>query len=278
MSGVRRVAGVRVHQHDVDDVTADDRAFLRDMGADDHEHVRVDRHRPRRLRAVARPGRPGLAAPGSQVALLVALEGGWRETGAERILLPPLGAPPVDRTALDVLPVADYERTAARRVGQPDHDHRVRLDRAGEVGDRRAVRVGPGNGAAVAEWRLAIGIRDAVGGAAVIGPADDGELYAHVLQRLRTPVGEGRGDRRGCADAVRLGGRRQAQDRALAWRVPNHRPLDRFVSDDSVVGAIRGVNAAGVQDLAGVGVGASFSVDGDLDRGLQAVRGADITL
>src|SRR2546421_8389640 len=125
MSGVWRVAGVRVHQHDVDDVTADDRALLRDVGADDYQHVRVDRYRPRRRRAVARPGRPGLAAPRRQVALLVALEGGRRETGAKRILLPPLGAPPVDRAALDILYVADDERPAARRVGQPDDDHGV---------------------------------------------------------------------------------------------------------------------------------------------------------
>ena len=119
MPGVRCIAGVRVHDDDVHDVTADDGTFLRDMATYDHQHR--GRHRPRRRWAVARPGRPGLAAPRREVTFLEAFEGRRREPAAEQILLPPLGAPPVHLAAGNVLQVIDYEGPAARSIGKPDH-------------------------------------------------------------------------------------------------------------------------------------------------------------
>src|SRR5438552_5856176 len=119
MSRIGTVARPGRDLHDVHDVTADDGALLRDMATYDHQHR--GRHRPRRRWAIARPGRPGLAAPRREVAFLEAFECGRRPPGAEQVFLPPLGAPPVRLASGNVLQVTDYEGPAARRVGQPDH-------------------------------------------------------------------------------------------------------------------------------------------------------------
>src|SRR5205814_5591556 len=103
------------------------------------------------VRAVAGARGPGLPAPGIGVADLVALEGGRCEAAAEVILLPPLGAPPVDGVAIDVLKVADDEGAALRELNGPGDRDGVGVDAAGEVADRRAQRIGAELAAAVAE-------------------------------------------------------------------------------------------------------------------------------
>src|SRR5207237_9917018 len=160
MARVRSIAGPGVNEDDVNDIAADHRALLTDMARHDHRHhVRDD---ARRMRAVSWPCRPGLAAPWRGIAEFVALERRRRQPARQWVLLPPPGAPPVDRMTADVLEITDHEGAAARRERDPDDVHRVGWDGAGQVRYRRAQRVGAGQRGAIAEGRHPAGI----GGAA----------------------------------------------------------------------------------------------------------------
>src|SRR6267143_6263658 len=114
MSRVRSVTRIRLDQHNVDDVAADHSTLLGDVARHDHQHHAWDRLR--RVWTVARTRRPGLPAPGRGVALLEALEGGRGQSGAQVILLPPLGAPPVDVSAAAVHQVTDDESAPTRGI------------------------------------------------------------------------------------------------------------------------------------------------------------------
>src|SRR5205807_4129582 len=143
MAWIRSVARPGLNEHDMDDIAADHRALLADVARHDHRHhVRDD---ARRMRAVSWPCRPGLAAPWRGIAEFVALERRWRQPAGQWVLLPPLGAPPVDRMTADVLEITDHEGAAARRERHPDDEHGVGGDGAGQVRDRRARRVGAGH-------------------------------------------------------------------------------------------------------------------------------------
>ncbi len=95
-------------------------------------------------------------------------------------------------------------------------------------------------------------------------------MHRDIRQWLCTAIGEGCADGRRRSQAVGLGRGRQAEERALARRVTDGRPLDRLV-----VAATGGIEAAGVQHLAGVAVGCGLTVDRDINRGHEAVRRAD---
>src|SRR5439155_27070009 len=190
MSRIGTVARSGRDLHDVHDVTADDGALLRDMATYDHQHR--GGHRPRRRWTVARTGGPGLAAPRREVAFLEALECGRRPTGAERILLPPLGAPPVRLAARNVLQVTDYEGPAARSIGQPDHVDGVRRDRARQVDHRGAQSISPGQHAAVAECRLTVGIGRATPAPPGIRSLESAEVDGHIGEWLAAAVCERR--------------------------------------------------------------------------------------
>src|ERR1700682_1843267 len=107
MARVWRVPRIRADQDDVDDVPGDDRPLLGDVAPDDDRHHARDGLR--RVRAVAGPRGPGLSAPRRGVAQFEALEAGRRQSAAEVIILPPLGAPPVDGASAYVFGVTDDE-------------------------------------------------------------------------------------------------------------------------------------------------------------------------
>src|SRR5438309_10170385 len=100
------------------------------------------------------------------------------------ILLPPLGAPPVDGVAVDVLEVGDDEGAALGELdGRGDRDG-VGVDAAGEVADRRVQGIGAEFAAVVAYRRLLICFGYDLSAAAGIRSGEDRQIGCGFGYRL----------------------------------------------------------------------------------------------
>src|SRR5207245_11010026 len=136
--------------------------------------------------------------------------------------------------------------------------------RARQVDHRGTQGISPRQYAPRAECRLTVGSGRATPCPPSIRSLESTEVDGYVGERLTAAVCERRGDSGRRADAMRLRGRRQAQQRAAAGCMSDRRPLDRFV--------MRGWRAKGfvettsVEHLAPsrppVGLGRSLAIDG----------------
>jgi hypothetical protein len=181
---VRSVAGIGLHDDDLFDVAADDRARLGDHARDNDAHELGDaRWRWRRVASIRRPGSTAVRRRKAEEVVLESgetLHRARRWSPAHEIDICPLTAPPRDVVSESGFQVTDDESRAFLRCEGEDSDG-ARGSGGGaavDVGDRCGDQEGPGRGVRVSSAdcvrRVARTTGDRAGRARAVTPGDGG--------------------------------------------------------------------------------------------------------